>query len=408
MTVTRLKNGKIFVNGKFVKEDLWVSDGKIVDPESLFFSSKQSADVEIDVSGYVIAPGFIDIQLNGGFGVDFSSGADSDEVASGVSLVRRNLLQHGVTGFCPTLITSPVKTYHEVIPKIKKSRGGRKGAAVLGLHLEGPFISLKKKGAHPEEFIRKEEAGYASLEQVYGEDMSSVAIVTLAPEHEYSENVIRSLVEKKIRVNIGHTTATIDCAERAMMQGATGITHLFNAMSSFHHRDPGVVGLLPYGAEGRYKFWYGLIADGHHTHDASMRIAYKTFPKGCVLITDATEAMGLEPGEHHLGEQTVVLNDSHRLTIKGTDTLAGSVATMDLSVRRFSIISGREGAIEAATLHPAQYLGLDHKIGKLDFGFDADFVILSLEMHVMATFIGGKCFYSNGEIDLEVHDTVSS
>ncbi|EGD72609.1 amidohydrolase domain-containing protein 2 [Salpingoeca rosetta] len=387
--ILRVINGLLLQHGEFVREDLWVQDGKVVNPRDLFFATKAQADVVVDAQGNMIAPGFIDVQLNGCFGVDFSS-SHSNDIEDGIAKVRRALLKQGVTGFCPTIITSSPERYHDILPKMKKADGGDAGAAVLGVHLEGPFINPDKKGAHPKHLIQPLEAGMASIETTYGPDLSNVAIVTLAPELEHAPRVIQDLRKRGIVVSLGHTHATLEQAERGMLMGASSITHLFNAMTAFHHRDPGIIGLLPYGGEGRYRFFYGLIVDGLHTHDASMRLAYANHPEGCVLITDATQAMGLPPGEHHLGDMAVVLDHNHRLTLKGTDTLAGSAVSMDVCVRRFSTFAGAARAVEAASLRPAQLLNIEERKGHLHYGADADFVILSHDLHVLCTYIGGK------------------
>lgn len=146
---------------------MWVRDGKILDPRELFFAEKKKADFKVDCKNLIISPGFIDLQLNGGFAVDFSSCLSNIE--EGVNKVAKGLLQYGVTSFCPTLVTSPPKVYQLLLSKIKRCPGSSKGAGILGIHLEGPFISPKKKGAHPEEHIRNLDGGFESLKAVYND-----------------------------------------------------------------------------------------------------------------------------------------------------------------------------------------------------------------------------------------------
>uniref|UniRef100_H9G5G2 N-acetylglucosamine-6-phosphate deacetylase n=1 Tax=Anolis carolinensis TaxID=28377 RepID=H9G5G2_ANOCA len=285
-------------------EDLWVRGGKILDPEKLFFDEKKPADVQLDCQGCIVAPGFIDVQINGGFGVDFSQA--TDDVASGISLVAQKILSHGVTSFCPTLVTSPPSVYTKVLPQICVRNGGPHGAGILGVHLEGPFISREKKGAHPEPYLRTFETGaFQDVLDTYG-GLDGVKIVTLAPEMERSGEVIRELTKRGICVSVGHSVANLSQAEEAVRHGATFITHLFNAMLPFHHRDPGIVGLLTSDQipPGRRVF-YGMISDGIHTNPAALRIAHRADPKGLVLVTDAIMAMGLPPGRHTLGQQVV-------------------------------------------------------------------------------------------------------
>jgi len=159
--------------------------------------------------------------------VDFSY--DVATVEAGIEKVAKGLLAHGVTSFCPTLVTSPTETYHQVIPKIKKRDGGKHGATVLGIHVEGPFISVDKKGAHPADCIRDFDEGFKTVQDVYG-DISNISIITLAPEKQQAPETIAELVKRGIVVSVGHSNGNLKHGETAVQHGATLITHLFNAM----------------------------------------------------------------------------------------------------------------------------------------------------------------------------------
>ncbi|KAM6904777.1 N-acetylglucosamine-6-phosphate deacetylase, partial [Xenentodon cancila] len=377
-------------------EDLWVREGKILDPEKLFFDEQGYADKRVDCEGSIIAPGFIDVQINGGFGIDFSQ--PSEDVGAGVSLVARKILEHGVTSFCPTLVTSPAEVYHKVLPQVKVHNGGQDGAGVLGFHLEGPFISVEKRGAHPEKYLRTfQSEGIEDLMEAYG-SLEHVAMVTLAPELSSSQSVVRELCQRGITVSLGHSVANLLQAEEAVHHGASFITHLFNAMLPFHHRDPGIVGLLTSDQipAGR-TVYYGMIADGIHTNPAALRIAHRAHPSGLVLVTDGIAAMGLPPGRHTLGQQVIEIQGLHAY-VEDTKTLSGSIATMDMCVRHFRQASGCrvEDALEAASLHPAQLLGISRRKGKLDYGLDADLVLLDDDLHVRATYISGEEVWRKG------------
>ncbi|XP_075941301.1 N-acetylglucosamine-6-phosphate deacetylase [Anarhichas minor] len=389
-SITQFINCRILREHQLQREDLWVRDGRILDPEKLFFDEQGYADEHVNCEGSIIAPGFIDVQINGGYGIDFSQA--SEDVSSGLSFVSKKILQHGVTSFCPTLVTSPPAVYHKVLPQVKVHDGGRGGAGVLGFHLEGPFISVEKKGAHPESFLRTfHSGGMEDLMDAYG-SLDSVAMVTLAPELAGSQSVVRELCRRGITVSLGHSVANLSQAEEAVHHGASFITHLFNAMLPFHHRDPGIVGLLTSDQvpSGR-TVYYGMIADGIHTNPAALRIAHRAHPSGLVLVTDAITAMGLPPGRHTLGQQVIEIQGLHAY-VAGTTTLCGSIATMDMCVRHFKQAAGCsvEEALEAASLHPAQLLGVDHKKGNLDYGSDADLVLLDDALNVKATFISGE------------------
>nr|XP_055197371.1 N-acetylglucosamine-6-phosphate deacetylase isoform X1 [Nyctereutes procyonoides] len=430
--VLQFTNCRILRGRALLREDLWVREGRILDPEKLFFEERRVADERRDCGGCILAPGFIDVQINGGFGVDFSQA--TEDVGSGVALVAQRILSHGVTSFCPTLVTSPPEVYHKilfiherqrerqrqrqrekqaacrdpdvgldpsspgprsgpkVLPQIPVKSGGSHGAGVLGVHLEGPFISREKRGAHPEAHLRSFETNaFHDVLATYG-PLDNVRIVTLAPELGRSHEVIQALTARGICVSLGHSVADLQAAEEAVQSGATFITHLFNAMLPFHHRDPGIVGLLTSDRlpPGRHIF-YGMIADGTHTNPAALRIAHRAHPQGLVLVTDAVPALGLGNGRHTLGQQEVEV-DGLTAYVAGTKTLSGSIAPMDVCVRHFLQATGCsvELALEAASLHPAQLLGLEKRKGTLDFGADADFVMLDDSLHVRATYISGE------------------
>lgn len=388
--ITQFVSCRILRDHKLHREDLWVREGKILDPEKLFFDEEGYADKIVDCKGCIIAPGFIDVQINGGYGIDFSQA--TDDVKGGVALVAKKILEHGVTSFCPTLVTSPPNIYHKVLPEVRVHDGGADGAGVLGVHLEGPFISLEKKGAHPEQYLRTfQSGGMKDLLDTYG-TLDNVAMVTLAPELANSQVVVHELAHRGITVSLGHSVANLSQAEEAVQHGASFITHLFNAMLPFHHRDPGIVGLLTSDQvpRGRTVF-YGMIADGIHTNPAALRIAHRAHPSGLVLVTDAITAMGLPPGRHTLGQQVIEIQGLHAY-VAGTKTLSGSIATMDMCVKHFKQASGCsvEEALEAASLHPAQLLGISHRKGTLNYGTDADLVLLDDTLDVRATYISGE------------------
>ncbi|KAJ8964045.1 hypothetical protein NQ314_005186 [Rhamnusium bicolor] len=365
-------NCKILRNHKFIKEDIWVRNGRIINPEKVFFDEKIQADTVIDCKGNIIAPGFIELQINGGFGYDFSFRDKTEEV------------------------TSPKEVYHRVLPKITRRKGDANGATILGVHVEGPFINKEKKGAHPPECIINYENGLSAIEDVYG-SLENVKIITLAPEFENSAKVIRELTENKIVVSLGHSTANLAQGEAAVNNGATFITHLFNAMLPFHHRDPGLVGLL--ASDNILKgqtVYFGIIADGIHTHPAAQRIAYRVHPNGLILVTDAISALGLNEGKHKIGQMNVEIRD-RKAYVAGTNTLCGSIATMIECVQLFMKATGcsPEYALEAASLHPAQVLGIEKTKGTLEYEADADFVMLTERFEIKSTWIAGECVYES-------------
>ncbi|XP_030836998.1 N-acetylglucosamine-6-phosphate deacetylase-like [Strongylocentrotus purpuratus] len=390
--IIQFRNCRILHQRRIIRDDLWVRNGEILNPRKLFWEEKGYADHQIDCQNAIIVPGYIDVQINGGFGYDFSS--EPELVSEGIQKVAQGILSHGVTSFCPTLITSSPDTYRKIIPQIHKTEGSNKGAGVLGLHLEGPFISVEKRGAHPQHLVHPLSGGTQDLFDVYS-NLDDVAIVTLAPELINAKAAVQELVKRGITVSVGHSTANLCIAEESVNAGASFITHLFNAMLPFHHRDPGIVGLLASNAINRCVY-YGVIADGIHTHPAALRIAFQTHPDGVVLVTDALSALGLPPGRHQLGTQQLDVRDNAAY-VAGTNTLSGSIATMSSCVKflqgatRCTTVE----AVEAATLHPAQLLGITERKGTLDYGTDADFLFVDEDLNVKRTYIAGEMVWDS-------------
>ncbi|KAL6728843.1 hypothetical protein Aduo_010578 [Ancylostoma duodenale] len=389
-------NVKVLRDGKITWDHLWVRDGKIIDGAAVFYDEKRKADIEVDCEGYILSPGFIDIQINGGFGVDFSTLPSTDiEYQRGVEKVSRGLLSHGVTSFAPTVITSPPEVYARVLPLLHRRDGSAKGAAILGAHVEGPFISPEKKGCHPKQHIR----GFGfdpvkAIQKVYG-STENIAIVTIAPELDGSDAAIKYLSEHGVLVSLGHSTAGLVAGERGVAAGARSITHLFNAMQSYHHRDPCLIGLLTSKMLGNRTMYYGIISDGIHTHDSALRLAHRTNPEGLIVITDAIAALGMGDGVHKLGDCVVNVRGLHAI-LEGTNTTAGSVASMPYCIRHLAKAARcpLEEALICATEKPATLLGLDRK-GVISLGSDADLVLINENVDVLATYIAGKLVYAN-------------
>jgi N-acetylglucosamine-6-phosphate deacetylase len=369
--VQRFINGLILINGQLKSGELWVANGKVIPPQ-------QSADIEIDASGKIIAPGYIDIQINGGFGCDFSRNPEK------IDRVAKELLQYGVTAFLPTIISSTPQQYRAVLPLLQPCTYGKGGAAVLGIHLEGPFFSPKYPGAHNPQFL------YPSfkqpIEEVYG-NLQGVKIVTLAPEIPGADNLIKTLRERGIYVAVGHSAASLEQMNSAIKAGACLATHLFNQMSPYHHRNPSIVG----AALINPSLPYSLILDGVHLSPESVRLCWYCNPNGLILISDATEALGLPEGNYKLGTLDIEVQGD-QVCLRGTQTIAGSNLNLSKAVRRLHSITqcSKAEALSAASLKPAQLIHAYPKKGTLEIGADADFIILSEELEVEATYVGGE------------------
>ncbi|VDL73485.1 unnamed protein product [Nippostrongylus brasiliensis] len=390
-------NAKVLRDGKLISDHVWVRYGKIIDASAVFFEERRKADIQVDCQGLILSPGFIDIQINGGFGVDFSSiPSTDDDYRKGVDKVAQLLLRDGVTSFAPTVITSPPEVYKRVLPLLARREGSTDGATILGAHIEGPFISREKKGCHPIQCVRDFGADPVnSINEVYG-SVENAAIITLAPELKGSEEAIKYLTSKGVIVSLGHSSAKLKAGEQGVNAGAKCITHLFNAMQSYHHRDPCLIGLLTSKMLGDRKIYYGIISDGIHTHDSALRLAYRTNPEGLILVTDAIPALGMGEGRHTFGGITVNVT-GYKAVVEGTDTTAGSVATTPYCIRHL-VSAARcplEEALVCATERPATLMGIEKRKGVIALGADADLVLISNDVTVKATYISGRLVYAD-------------
>ncbi|PVU84799.1 hypothetical protein BB559_006315 [Furculomyces boomerangus] len=374
-----------------LKEDyLYVCNGKIQNPMECFWDSNKNADILVDCEGGIISPGYIDIQLNGSYGYDFSS--DPEIIEESVKNVSMAQLLLGVTSYCPTIVSSNKEVYHKVLPHLGPRAGSiHDGAEVLGAHVEGPFINIQKKGAHDERVIADAKGGIDVLYERYGREnlKKYVSVITVAPDVEGIMDCIEPLIEETgVTVSQGHSLANVKQAEDAFKRGCNLVTHLFNAMTTFHQRDPGIVGLL--GTSKNNSFYYGIICDGIHVYPNSVKIAYYAHPSGAVLVTDAMSAQCLDNGEYNLGEMDAEVRDGS-VYLVGTHTIAGSVAVMTNCVKNFIEFTGatKVEALEAATLHPAKALKIDNRKGTLNFGADADILILDDDLNIKRIFISG-------------------
>lgn len=329
-----------------------------------------------------LVPGFIDVQVNGGGGALFNS---SPTVAC-IETIGKAHARFGTTGFLPTLITDDVLVMAKAADAVA-SAVAQKSAGVLGVHFEGPHLSVPKKGVHPQGFIR--EITEAELAIFCRQDLG-IRVVTLAPEN-VSPEVIRLLVESGVKVCLGHSNADYDTVVAALAAGATGFTHLYNAMSPLGSREPGVVG----AAIESETAWCGLIVDGHHVHPAAARVALRAKPRGKVmLVTDAMPPVGMDDETSFELFGTQVLRVGDRLNAV-TGELAGCVLDMatavENSVKMLGLPLGE--ALRMASLYPAEFLGIAESVGRLAVGQRADLVLLDNQHKVLANYITGNAVY---------------
>ena len=349
----------------------------IEDGHVLAFDTVSGAK-EVKLDG-MLAPGFIDVQVNGGGGALLNA----DTSVECIETIGSAHAKFGTTGFLPTLITDDIDVMRRAADAVAASIT-RGSAGVLGVHFEGPHLSIPKKGVHPQSHIRR--ISDAELE-VFCRDDLGIKLVTLAPEN-VSVEVIKALVDADVRVCLGHSNADYETVVAALEAGATGFTHLFNAMSPFGSREPGMVGAAIESRDA----WCGLIVDGHHVHSAAAKVAIYAKPRGKVmLVTDAMPPVGLdsEAGFELFGTQ--VIRQGDRLNAL-TGELAGCVLDMAGAVRNTVNMLGidLDEAIRMGSLYPAQFLNIDKSQGQLSVGSRADFSLLNHHIKVEQTYIGGK------------------
>jgi len=330
-----------------------------------------------DLGGHLLAPGFIDVQVNGGGGVLFN---DAPTVA-GIEAIGRAHRAFGTTGFLPTLITDDLHVMDRAMRAVEAAiDAGVPG--VLGIHLEGPYLAPARCGIHDKSKFRVlDEAGLALLTSL----RRGVALVTLAPEAA-APGMIRRLADAGVIVSLGHTDAPYAMVREALAQGATGFTHLFNAMSPLGSRAPGAV-----GAALESDAWCGLIVDGHHVHPGTLRLALRTRPAGrFVLVTDAMPSVGAADKDFALQGRPITVRDGICRDAGGT--LAGSDLDMASAVRNSVALLGLSvpAACTMASANPAAFLGLAGERGALMPGLAADLVLLDADLRVVRCWIAGQ------------------
>ncbi len=352
-------------------------------------ASRSTTPVEakvLDVSGYRLVPGFVDLQVNGGWGVDFASNPE------GIWEVGQRLVSTGVTAWLPTLISSPEERWPQAFSALANRPAGWIGAEPLGWHFEGPWLNPTRKGAHRKSFLRTPQLPLdPSLDS-----SSGLALLTLAPEMDGCFEAIASLRERGVVVSLGHSDATLAQARKALSMGATMGTHLYNAMSGLGHRDPGLAAALLTN-----DVFFGLIADGIHSASEMVDLAWQASGKQMALVTDTMAGLGLAPGVIQLGSQEVHLDGSSARLADGT--LAGSVLDMPTAIRNLREFAdcSLADAVNAAALVPSRVLAGSPVLGRetrgqLVPGGLADLVVIDDDVNVVATMLSGQLVYEHG------------
>ena len=355
-----IKNGLVFQeDGTFRQQDLYVENGQIAASEA-----EITDKTEVDASGLKVIPGLVDVHSHGAFGHDF---CDADP--EGLKVILQYEKEHGVTSYCPTSMTLAKEKLLDIFATAAKIDESPELSRIIGVNMEGPLIDIKKKGAQAGDYIRVPDASFfRKCNEASG---NQIKLVTLAPNVDNAFEFIEE-VKDEVMVSIGHTTANYDCAKKAMDLGAKHVTHLYNAMPPFAHRDPGVVG----AACDTPDCMVELICDGFHIHPSTIRTTFKMFgEERVVLISDSMMATGMPNGKYELGGQEVTMKDHFAALADGT--LAGSATNLfDCMKNAMKFGISEAAAIFAATRNPAKSIGVYDKVGSLTPGKFADMVLV--------------------------------
>ena len=360
----RVTGGQVFDLEKgFIERDV-CTDGPLL-------ASASSDGRMLDASGCYVIPGLVDVHFHGCVGEDFS-----DASPEGLQQMADFELSQGVTYICPAGMTLPEDQLTAICRNAAAHRAKNAGGAQLvGLHLEGPFLSTAKKGAQNGEFLHDPDS--AMLRRLQKAAEGCVKLVTVAPEQPGAMDFIRAAVADGIAVSVGHTTADYDTAAAAFAAGADHATHLYNGMPPLHHRSPGVIG----AAFDDPKVQVELICDGIHIHSSVVRATFRLFgAERVILISDSLRATGMPDGQYPFGGQEIEVHGNRATILGHPETLAGSVTSL-MGCLRQAVAFGvpLADAVRAASYNPARSIGIDRQAGSLDTGKEASLILLDRE-----------------------------
>lgn len=375
-------NGRVYRDGQFRREDVLVEDGKLsfpgVPPEGCRV---------VDLKGAMLVPGFLDLHTHGGDNVDVNAATAED-----FAQISRFFARNGTTGWLCSILTD---TEEQTLWSIGQAREAMAapiaGARLLGIHLEGPFLSPEYKGAMPEHLLRKGDAAlFRRYQQAAG---GMVRYLTVAPEVEGVVDMIRE-ISGEVAVAIGHSGADYETAIRAIDAGARACTHTFNAMGLFHQHRPSIM-----GAVLERPVYCEAICDGRHLHPGTVRmlLACKGWDR-VAAVTDSIQAAGLPDGRYKLGVNDVVVEDGDA-KLASNGVRAGSTLTTGQALKNLAAFTGQpvERVLPLLTLNPARLIGMEERKGSIAPGKDADLVVLDDQLNVKQTYVSGVCVYAGEE-----------
>lgn len=336
---------------------------------------------DVQVTTGTLVPGYIDIHVHGSAGHDVMDA--SEEALQGISA---NLARYGVTSFLATTLTGELEHLEQVVATCRRfTERPVQGAQLIGIHLEGPWINVRHKGAQNGNFVIPPTV--ADAQRLYEASGGLLKIVTLAPEQPESAPVIAYLHQQGVQASCGHSDATYEQVHTAMQHGLSHVTHCYNAMRGLHHREPGVVGAAMYHDELTTE----LIADGIHVHPVAMSILYRLKQSSrLALVSDGMRAVGMADGAYDLGGLAVELVQGEARLADGT--LAGSTLTLEQAVKNMVTLCHVPlgEAVTMASTTPAHVVGVAEQKGRLAVGYDADILVLDDQLNVRQTYVGGR------------------
>ena len=376
-----LKNADVF-NGDFekIRADVKIEGEKISKIGD--FSSEEG----LDLTGFVVMPGLIDMHIHGCGGAD-----TGDATPEALETMSQTLVKNGVTSFCPASMTLSFEELTKIFANIDAMKDKVGGAYIHGANMEGPYIAMSKKGAQNPLYVRKPDK--EEFNKVYEGCNGAIRVVDIAPECDGGDEFIKE-IQPICPVSIAHTDAGYDEAVHAIELGVRHITHLFNAQSGLHHRKPGVVGAaFDVGRANGVRA--ELICDGFHIHPATLRIAFREMGEdGTVIISDSMKAAGCPDGDYDLGGQPVYVRDGKALLADGTIAASTSNVYKELkNVISFGI--PEKQAVKSATINPAKAIRVDDKTGSIEEGKLADILVVDKDYNIKLVIVKGEIKVNN-------------
>ena len=373
-----LQSKRVWIGGQFVAAQLEVDGGKIV---RILPWGERKADE--DYGDKRIVPGFIDVHTHAAYGFDTIDGEPE-----GLRDWMRRIPEEGVTGILPTTVTQMPDVLSKAVANVARVvEEGYEGAEILGIHFEGPYLDMEYKGAQPPEAIAEPSVEQFQMYQEAAHGL--IRYITMAPEHDPDFALTRYCSSHGVVVSMGHSSATFEQALMGIANGAMSMTHVYNGMTAYHHRKPGLV-----GTAFRVRDIYGeIICDGCHSHLAALNNYYTAKGRDyAIMISDSLRAKHCPPGgDYELGGHPIEIGEDGLARLKGTDTIAGSTLYMNrgLKILVEDAMVPFDAALNSCTLNPARALRVDDRKGRLAAGYDADIVVLEDNYDVLQTWCKG-------------------